>query len=266
MERMTSPEIGDALEEGRTTAVVGCGAIEQHGPHLPLHMDAEHADRLALEVATRLGDALVAPSIRVGCSEHHLAFPGTLSVRRDTFLAVCRDYVTSLARHGFRRICFVPTHGGNFAPLREGLPSLREAAGEACAVVAYTDLMAVIGIWREIAERESGLGDRVGGHADVAETSVLACLHPGVVRADRVARGYVPGPDEDRKALVERIIAEGFETVTPNGILGDARGWSWELGEALIAGLADAVAAALEEETAARRNGGARGENTGEGP
>jgi creatinine amidohydrolase len=242
MERLTSPEIGRALASGFDTAVVAAGAVEQHGPHLPLFMDAEHGDRLGLEVAGRLGHALVAPTIRVGCSEHHMAFSGTVTLSRDTFLAICADYCDSLARHGFRRICFVPSHGGNFKPLQEGLDALNEAAGAACSVEAYTDLMEVIDVWRDVVEREAGLGARVGGHADIAETSVMLALHRDLVRQDLAVAGYLPGADSgDRAELVGRIIAEGFDTVTPTGILGDARGATAELGEALIAALADVV-------------------------
>ena len=127
LEEMTWPEVEEALEAGWTTVVVAVGAVEQHGPHLPLLVDAARGDRLAVEVARRLGDALVAPTIRIGCSEHHMGFPGTLTLRRATLEAICLDYVVSLARHGFTRICFVPSHGGNFGPLAEMLDDLRAA-------------------------------------------------------------------------------------------------------------------------------------------
>ena len=68
------------------------------------------------QVARRLGHTLVAPTIRVGCSEHHMGFPGTLTLETSTFQAVLRDYCRSLARHGFETICLLPTHGGNFGP------------------------------------------------------------------------------------------------------------------------------------------------------
>ncbi len=100
LERMTSPAVRAAIDEGRTTAVVACGAVEQHGPHLPLFMDAEHGVWLAEEVARRLGNALVAPTIRVGCSEHHMRFAGSMSLRVDTFKALCYDYCVSLSRQG----------------------------------------------------------------------------------------------------------------------------------------------------------------------
>src|ERR1041385_9237549 len=102
LEHMTSPEVRAALDAGYTTAIFAAGAVEQHGPHLPLFMDAEHGSKLAEEVARSLGNALVAPTIRVGCSEHHMRFAGSLTLRIKTFEAICLDYCTSLARHGFR--------------------------------------------------------------------------------------------------------------------------------------------------------------------
>lgn len=242
MERMTSPEIGAAIEAGVTTVVVAAGAVEQHGPHLPLFVDAEHGDRLAVEIARRLGRALVAPTIRVGWSDHHLDFAGTVSLRKETFLAVCRDYCVSLAHHGFRRVCFVPSHGGNFAPLAEARDAFNEAVGPDCSVDVYADLIEVIGTWREIAETEAGLGYRVGGHADIAETSIIMALHAGLVREELAECGQLTTPDEEPE-LIRRVLSEGFRSVTPNGILGDARGATPELGEKMIAALADRIAA-----------------------
>lgn len=68
IERMTSHEVAAAVARGRRTAILPLGAVEQHGPHLPLSTDADHADALAVRVARALGNALVLPTIRVGYS------------------------------------------------------------------------------------------------------------------------------------------------------------------------------------------------------
>lgn len=239
LERMTSPDIAEAIAAGRRTVVMACGAVEQHGPHLPLFMDAEHGTRLAAEVARRLDGAFVAPTVRIGCSEHHMAFAGTLSLREETFAAVVEDCCASLARHGFTRIALLPTHGGNFAPLRRMVGGLRERVGPDCATEAFTDLDAVMDAWRGVMATE-GLGDRVGGHADIAETSIMAALHPGLIVAERAAAGFAGGLGDDVR---RKLFAEGIGAIAPNGILGDARGYSAALGERCIAALADAVAA-----------------------
>lgn len=231
LEHMRWPDVRAALDAGKTTAVFACGAVEQHGPHLPLFTDAEHGTRLAVGVARRLGDALVAPTIRIGCSEHHMAFPGTISLQPATLEAMCRDYCVSLARHGFTRLCIIPSHGGNFAPLAAMRDRLQAAAGERTRVLAYTDLGGLIGVWKRVVEEESGLGDRVGGHADIAESSVMLALHPELVRQEAAVAGCLEPPTA---AFIQRILKEGFDTVSPTGIIGDARGLSAQIGTRCI--------------------------------
>src|ERR1700749_812014 len=101
LELMPYEDGAAALRAGFDAVLVPCGAVEQHGPHLPLCMDADHAEALSVEVASRRGRTLIAPTIKVGCSSHHMAFSGTFSLRPETFEAICTDYCTSLARHGF---------------------------------------------------------------------------------------------------------------------------------------------------------------------
>lgn len=231
LEHLSSPEVGEALERGWTSVIVAFGAVEQHGPHLPMLVDAEHGTRLAEAAARRMGKTLVAPTVRVGCSSHHLAFAGSLSVRRSTLQAVARDHCTSLARHGFRRVCLVPTHGGNFAPLAEALPELDEAAGPDCRVRAFTDLDALLELWTRVVEEVTGQGGRVGGHADIAETALMLAFRPELVREALAEAGFTGTVDD---ALLERGFREGFDVISANGILGDARGASAELGERLL--------------------------------
>jgi creatinine amidohydrolase len=239
LERMTSPEVRSAIDAGYTTVVVACGAVEQHGPHLPLFMDAEHGARLAEEVARRLGDALVAPPIRIGCSEHHMRFAGSLSLRVETFEAICHDYSVSFARHGFRAVFFLPSHGGNFAPLARMRSRLQEAVGPQLQVVVFTDLEAQIELWRRVVEEEAGLGSRVGGHADIAESSIMLALHPELVRSSEAVAGYL-GPLTAE--VLSTVFQEGIGAVAPNGILGDARGMTQAIGRRCIAETADMLA------------------------
>ena len=244
LEQMTSPEAGDAIASGYTTIIVPCGAVEQHGPHLPMFVDAEHGTALALAIAERMEKTLVAPTIRIGISEHHMDFPGTISLSADTFEAVCKDYCKSLARHGFKKICMLPSHGGNFKPLSAMVDRLNRAAGKGVQVVAFTDLVAFLSEWREIVESEIGLGKRVGGHADIAETSIMLALHESLVKQDLAVEGFLPDVDQE---VVDRIIRDGFKSVTTTGVLGDARGGTAELGNRLIEKVADGLARFFEK-------------------
>lgn len=248
LEKMTFGEIQAALAEGRRDVVVPCGAVEQHGRHLPLDVDAVHADRLAQEVAQRLGTALVAPTIRVGVSPHHMAFPGTLSLRPETFEAVYSDYCRSLAAHGFRTILCFSGHGGNFAPLAEMEQRLDDLVGPDCRVLVFADLHGLIEVWRSAVADAGGDPDSVGGHADVAESSVYAYLRPGEVRADQVERGY-RGPVDDE--VLQRLFTGGIQALSDTGVMGDPHGFSGAIGEVCVQRVADMIAAHFTERMAA---------------
>lgn len=244
METMTFGEIQSAIDAGRHDVVVPCGAVEQHGRHLPLDVDAVHAERLALEVAERLGTALVAPTIRVGVSPHHMAFPGTISLRPETFEAVYSDYCRSLAAHGFRAILCLSGHGGNFAPLAEMEQRLDDLVGADCQVIVFSDLLGFLGVWRSAVEDGGGRPADVGGHADVAESSIYCYLRPGDVRTDQLARGY-SGPVDD--AVLERLFTSGIKALSDTGVMGDPHGFSSAIGAVCVQRVADMIASHFAE-------------------
>jgi creatinine amidohydrolase len=226
LEELTSPEVGQALAAGFTSVVVACGAVEQHGPHIAMVSDALHAGAAARGLAAEMGHTLVAPTIAVGCSDHHLAFPGTISIRAETLEALYTDYCRSLAHHGFKRILCISGHGGNFAPLSSMLPRLRQAVAPV-EVAAFTDLEGLVGIWRE-AVRASGADPAgVGGHADIAEGSVVMSLRPDLVHTELADVGFMGGME----AALAVTFRDGLHTITPNGILGDGRGLTPAIGE-----------------------------------
>jgi creatinine amidohydrolase len=214
LDLMTWPEVKAEQEGGRDTVVVAFGATEQHGPHMPLATDALLGDHLARMVAEHL-DAFVAPTVRIGCSEHHLAFPGTLSISEGTFAGIVADLVRSLARGGFGRVVMLPTHGGNFGPLASALERLGPVPN--LEIRALTDLGALFTIARLGAE-EHGVPLGEGGvHAGEWETSMLMAIHPGLVHADRGEAGYTGDPE----AAVGAIFGAGVHTVAQNGVIGD---------------------------------------------
>jgi creatinine amidohydrolase len=214
LDRMTWPEIRAEQERGRDTVVVAFGATEQHGPHMPLATDALLGDHLARMVAERL-DAFVAPTVRIGCSEHHLEFPGTLSLSDTTFHGIVADIVHSLARGGFARVVLLPTHGGDFAPLATALELLDPKPG--IDVRALTDLGALFTI-AQLGADEHGVPLGEGGvHAGEWETSMLLAIHPELVHRDRGEPGYTGDP----QAAVGAIFGAGVHTVAENGVIGD---------------------------------------------
>jgi creatinine amidohydrolase len=239
IEHLTSPDIAAAIAGGMRTAVLPLGATEQHGAHLPLSVDSDHADRLGVLVAERLGDALVLPTVRIGCSAHHLGFAGTLSLRAETLEAICVDCCASLAAHGFSRVLIFSAHLGNYPLLGEIEPKLADQLPAGLQVIAFADSTAVLDAWRAAAQRIAGLADQVGGHADVAESSIMLAVRPAAVRSDLAEAGFTGSMDG---ALLARVFTDGVKSVAPNGVLGDPRSMSSELGFACMGAVADLLA------------------------
>ncbi|CAN5485635.1 creatininase family protein [soil metagenome] len=236
------PEVREALEAGWDTVVVAAGSIEQHGPHLPLLTDTLIGDGLAAAVVSRLSRAFQGPTISLGCSEHHMAFPGTITMEKATFVAVVSDYARSLARHGFRYVFFVPSHGGNFAPLREAVDALGGQIDETI-VATFSNLLEFVEVLNSSQLPFDVTAERAGAHAGETETALVMHLRPDLVQADRAEEGYV-GPFGQEQS--EIIFREGMTALTPNGILGDARGAEAEFGVAALDAVAEYLAAWVE--------------------
>lgn len=211
---MTSAQARAELGRGRSTVVVPFGAVEQHGPHLPLDTDAVLVDRLGPLLAERR-DALCAPTMRMGCSQHHLAFAGTLSLRPETLHMIVHDLVDSFARHGVRRVVLLATHGGNERPLQEaGAASQRDGVG-----VVVPSLRVAVGALLAIARARGVSAGEAGGHAGELETSLVLALAPDLVnRAAMTESGYT-GPLDDAAAAV--LFADGVGALAASGVFGD---------------------------------------------
>jgi len=245
MQDMTWREIGSALERGFDTAVVVAGSIEQHGPHLPIRTDTLIGEDLAVRIAEKLGNALVAPAIRPACSDHHMSMPGTISLRPEVLFEILRDYCRSLAHHGFKKIVLFSSHGGNFAPLETYAPGLVREFPQ-LRIVHYGDLRGFFDEYMAAAKKLELPVEKFGGHADFGETSEILHIRPDLVREDC----YEPGFVGSAKGLISRILRDGIQAVTKNGILGDPTGSDAEAGEALLEAMAVHLSEWAREELA----------------
>ncbi|MGH7366510.1 MAG: creatininase family protein [Candidatus Rokuibacteriota bacterium] len=234
---LTWPDVRALLDAGWTTIILPLGATEQHGRHLPLSVDTEIAGRLAEAVAARLARCLVAPVVPLGCSAHHLAFAGSMSLSQDTLARVIVESCQSLALHGFRRILVVSGHAGNVPAMRQAVENLGTPDGYRVEAFAdwgrYRAPLYAVGA-------ESGMTpSQIGSHAGHYETSLMLRMRPSLVRMTEARRGHIGEPAESGA----RLRAEGMQALSEIGVIGDPRESTAELGdryfEAMVGAMVD---------------------------
>ncbi len=158
--------------------ILPIGSTEQHGPTGLIGTDALTAQAIA-EKAGEIADALVAPPMMFGMAQHHMAFPGTMTLKPSTLILLYCELMESLYRHGFRRFFFVNGHGGN-------VPSVHAAFSEFFAQSQDPDLRCRLVNWwdapgvKEILHSDFGAAD--GQHATASEIAVTHFLFPDHIK------------------------------------------------------------------------------------
>jgi creatinine amidohydrolase/Fe(II)-dependent formamide hydrolase-like protein len=228
---LTFLEVSHCLQE-TSILCLPIGAIEQHGPHLPLDTDVVVAEELARRIVARWGEELdlwQLPTISISLSREHDWAPGTLSLSIQTFVALMRDMARDLARAlPARNLAIVNGHGGNRGVLDNLLHELRcDFALNACVLHPF-DLSKV--------ELEEMTPDVHGGKG---ETSVMLALKPQLVRRDLIAPAGAPPAREAVAALIlDRGVSFPWRTndarLAASGVIGDAHAATPELGRAII--------------------------------
>jgi creatinine amidohydrolase len=179
----TREEITDMARKGYAI-VVPLAATEQHGPHLPVYTDSFICDYVVPQAVLKASQSvsiLMVPTLTIGCSDHHLAFGGTISFSSSTYSRMLNDIGESLVTCGFRKIIFLNAHGGN----------------EALMIQAANDLMVRHPIWTAGASlwsianshlQEIGAGEvgNVPGHAGGFETAAILAIRPDLVREEHI--------------------------------------------------------------------------------
>lgn len=221
-------------------------AVEQHGPHLPLHTDTIIAEAVAEAVDDGSLDLWVLPTLAYGKSNEHLPFPGTITLTSETLLRVLDEISAGVARAGFSRLAFLNTHGGNSALLTVAARDARVRHGLMVANLQPTPLAGPMGRGEiEIQKDEA----RYGMHAGRAETSIMLVLRPDLVDLE-AAEGSIPPPPGEDGALEyagPRSVAWLADDLSGNGVLGDPSGATAEEGKVLFDEAAHQVQQALAE-------------------
>lgn len=237
---LRSPEL-TTLAEQDPIVIIPVASTEQHGPHLPVQVDALLVNEVALRAA-RIVRAhtpiVVAPTVWFGLAEHHMDFGGTLTVEFDTFRAVIRNLVHSMQRHGFRRILLLNGHGGNMNAMDVIVTELALDRDLKIAAATYFDLPEAVAAFPAVLEDQSG-----GLHAGELETSMVLALRPDLVDKDemRALEGSVTSWLQPSGIYRPVSFLERTET----GVNGHTRNSTAEKGEKLLEIAAISLANAL---------------------
>ena len=177
MQELTWEDVADYL---KTEDIVICpiGSTEQHGPAGPLGVDSYAAIALAEDAAQAAG-VLVTPPLWFGDSPHHLDFAGTISLRTDTLVAVVKDIIHSLAKHGFKKIILINGHKGANNP----------ALITACRTVHQFELPDVLLALVDplyIGKGIARIKEAVEHHAGELEISHVWYKHPHLIRKEKL--------------------------------------------------------------------------------
>jgi len=236
LELLSAPAVQALASRPGSTAVWPFGAVEQHGPQLPLGTDGLFADRLLDAVLMDLPEA--APIVRlplqpIGFSPEHRSFVGTLSLPAELLLRLLLEVGQNLASAGFQRLVLFNGHGGQIGLLQAGARQLRETCPRLAVLPCFL-WSGPEGVAACIPEPERSRGL----HAGLAETSLMLHLAPELVGPERpVDGGGGPAPPAGWSLEGDAPCAWLTADISASGVIGDARGASARLGQELFAGL-----------------------------
>ena len=212
---LSGSEIARVAADEGPLVILPIGAVEQHGPHLPVGVDTMIAEAAATGLKARLGDSVrIQPTLAYGKSNEHADFPGTVGMSARSLRQILKSQISNLYELGFRQFAVLNTHGGNSSVLtyvlREIQTEMKVRAG-----------MLRLPLSAEMDEQESTWGF----HAGEWETSVMLAIKPDVVQMDQAICHYpasLDDPGELRPENAPAIFSWKTRDIAPEGVMGDA--------------------------------------------
>jgi creatinine amidohydrolase len=256
-ERLTWPEIREAARADRVV-IIPFASIEQHGPHLPVDVDLRLAREVCERAARRNPNCLVMTPMAFGFEPHHMAWPGTIDVDWDVLIRYGVGVVSSLCRHGFKRILIINGHGSN-RPILEMIVRLAQVKHPEALIAgqSWFALGAVAKAFQAVQESEHT------SHACELETAAYLAIDPDLVKMDEAVADYtfrrsphfwadLTGKKPDPDSTVPLVAMEYFATGSATGVRGDPTKATAEKGELALTAAAEEVAQIVDEMRARR--------------
>jgi creatinine amidohydrolase len=247
----TWPEIREILGTNQVV-LLPVGAHEQHGLGIAMSTDTISADGLCRRAAARLGErTAVAPAIPYGVSWHHMHFPGTITLTSETLTTILVEVVGALARHGFPRVAIVNGHGGNTA-------ALAMAVERTQALRPGTHVLALYGYGFIAEQARIYLPPEAPGHGGGDEAAVVLAEAPGYARPEAFCAPDLVASQQELSARLRPyggVTGTPYHELTRNGATGDTRAATAAIGNQILDGAADNLAATLEAFIAATPRG-----------
>jgi creatinine amidohydrolase len=223
----------------KTVAILPVGSIEGHGPHMPLGTDYLDVLKIAIEAAKKTG-SLVLPPITYGFAAESKHFPGTISLRAETFLNLLQDVCDEVARNGFKKILILNGHGGNRRILWAFTKVILNQEKDYFVYVSLSPFKSFQEIFEAMRET------KIVGHAGELETSLILYMYPELVKLDRIVGegeiGDVSIQDNPRVIpLSDTVSLTDWPGYCKEGYIGDPRKASVEKGEKMVTKWIDTV-------------------------
>jgi creatinine amidohydrolase len=233
-DEMTSREVSEKINE-KSVAIFPIGAVEEHGPHLPLSTDSLQPEYVAMEVAKKLDNVYVLPIMKYGQCSSTRNFPGTISLSFETLQMIAEDVLSELHRTGFRNVVVLSGHAGRLHMAALKLAAERVLEEHDMKIMVLSDY----DIAYAMKEIEIPQDD---GHAGMIETSRVMAIRPDLVKG--IAKPCHPEFPKYR-------VIKDAEKYFPDGVMGDPQLANKEFGEKanriIVDELAELVRKMVEE-------------------
>lgn len=243
-ESLSSKQLG-AISRS-TVVVLPTAAIEQHGPHLPVGTDSFIAEKISATLDAECnGRLLILPVQRIGCSEHHMAFAGSLTFTHEIFAAAVMETIGSAVRHGYQRFLVLNAHGGNQS--MGGVIAEKASQQWPQAEVVFTSW------WRPAAAKLKEIveGEYPSvGHACEFETSLMLVIEPALVDMTLAQDDGIPQTAPQLRGDLlsggSATLARPFDRATRQGVFGRPTLASAEKGQKILQCAVEALRSLIE--------------------